>query len=44
MAYQERFETKLLQPFAHPENSEWFSRNFWYYFWVNIISETNPSI
>ena len=25
MVYQERFETKLLQLFAHPESSEWFS-------------------
>jgi len=27
MVYQERFETKLLQLFAHPENSEWCSIN-----------------
>jgi len=25
MVCQERFETNLLQPFAHPENSEWVS-------------------
>jgi len=25
MVYQEQFETKLLQLFAQPENSEWFS-------------------
>jgi len=27
MVYQERFETKLLQLFAHSENSEWFFTN-----------------
>jgi len=25
MVFQNRLETNLLQPFAHPENSEWFS-------------------
>jgi len=34
MFYHDRIETNLLRPFAHPENSDWFSIIF-------LISEVN---
>jgi len=39
MVYQDRLETNLLQLFAHPENSEWFSAIYVIVFEVNIATE-----
>ena len=39
MVYQDWLETKLLQLFEHPENSEWFSTNFVIIFEVSIVDE-----
>jgi len=39
MVYQDRLETNLLQLFAHPENSEWFSVISGIIFKVNIVPE-----
>jgi len=39
MIYQDRLETKLLQLFAHSENSEWFSIILVIVFEVNIGAE-----
>jgi len=39
MAYQDRIETNLLQLFAHPETSEWFSIISGIIFEVNIVAE-----
>jgi len=39
MVYQDRLETNLLQQFAHPGNSEWFSIFSGILFEVNIVSE-----
>jgi len=37
MVYQDRLETNLLQLFAYPENSEWFSISFLLLYLVEII-------
>jgi len=39
MVDKDRLETNLLQLFAHPENSEWFSIIFVIIFEVNIVAE-----
>jgi len=39
MVYQDRFETNLLQLFAHPETSECFSVISVIIFEVNIVAE-----
>jgi len=39
MVYHDRIETKLLELFAHPETSEWFSRISGIIFEVDIVSE-----
>jgi len=39
MVYKDRVETKLLQLFAHPENSEWFSIISYIIFEVIIVAE-----
>ena len=39
MVYQDRIETNLLQLYAYPENSEWFSIIFVIVFEVNIAAE-----
>jgi len=39
IVYQDRLETNLLQVFAYPENSEWFSIIFVIIFEVNIVHE-----
>ena len=39
MVYQDRIETNLLQPFAHPEISERFSIISCIIFEVNIVAE-----
>ena len=39
MAYQDRIETNLLQPFAHPQSSERFSIISVIIFKVNIVAE-----
>jgi len=39
MAHQDLIETNLLQLFAHPENSEWFSIISGNIFEVNIVAE-----
>jgi len=39
MVYKEWLETNLLQLFAHPENSEWFSIIFAIIFEVNIFAD-----
>ena len=39
MVYHDRSETNLLQPFAHPETSEWFSIISGIIFEVNIVDE-----
>jgi len=36
MVYQDCIETNLLQLFAHPENSEWFSIIYVIVFEVNM--------
>jgi len=38
MVYQDRLETNLLQPFAHPETTEWFSIISAIIFEVNIVA------
>jgi len=38
IVYQDRLETNLLQPFAHPENFEWFSISV-IIFEVSIVAE-----
>ena len=38
MVYQDRLEANLLQLFAHPENSEWFSIISGIIFEVNVVS------
>ena len=37
--YQNRLETNLLQLFAHPKNSEWYSIIYVIIFEVNIVAE-----
>jgi len=44
MVYQHRTETYLLQLFAHPETSDCFFYNFWYYFWGQHRCWTETSI
>jgi len=39
MVYQDRIERNLLQLFAHPENSEYFSIISGIIFEVNIVAE-----
>ena len=39
IVYQDHLETNLLQLFAHPENSDWFSIIFAMIFEVNIVEE-----
>jgi len=39
MVYQERFETKLLQLFAHPENSQWFSINSAFFELISFLKQ-----
>jgi len=39
MVYEDRTETKLLQLFAHPENSEWFSTISVISFEVSAVAE-----
>jgi len=36
--FQDQLETNLLQLFAHPQNSEWFSITFAIIFQVNIVA------
>jgi len=43
MIYDDRFETNLLQLFAHLENSEWLSINSVIIFEVNIAAEQNQA-
>jgi len=44
MFYQDKLETNLLQLFAHPDNSEWFSIIFAIIFEINIVAGTEISI
>jgi len=44
MVYQDRFETTLLQQFAHPATSEWFSIISVGIFEVIIVAGTETSI
>jgi len=44
MVYHDRLETSLLQQFAHPETSEWFSIIYVISFEVNIVAEQKQSI
>jgi len=37
--FTKRLKTNLLQLFAHPEESEWFSKIFVIIFEVNIVAE-----
>jgi len=39
MVHQDRLEKNLLQLFAHPERSEWFSIIYDIIFEVNIVAE-----
>jgi len=39
MVYKDRLEKTLLQLFAHPEHSEWFSRIFIIIYGFNIVAE-----
>jgi len=39
MVYQNWIETNLLQLFAHPENSEWFSTISSIIFKLNIVAK-----
>jgi len=39
MVYQDRLETDVLQPFARPENLQWFSIIFVIIFEVKIVAE-----
>jgi len=39
MVYQDRHETNLLQLFAYPENSKWFSTISVNIFNINIFAE-----
>ena len=43
MVDKDRLETNLLQLFAHPENSEWFSTMFVIIFEENIFAEQQQS-
>jgi len=43
MAYQHRIETNLLQLFAHPKSSEWFSIISGIIFEVKIVDEQKPA-
>jgi len=38
MGYKDRLETNLLQLFAHPQNSEWFSIISAIIFEVNVVA------
>jgi len=44
MVYQDRIETNLLQPFAHPETSERFSIISGIIFEVNIVAEQKEAL
>ena len=39
VAYQDRIDTNLLQLFAHPEDSKWFSIIYVVTFEVNVVAE-----
>jgi len=43
MVYQDRLETKLLQLFAHTQNSQWFSIIFAMIFEVNVVAVQNQT-
>ena len=44
MVYQDRTETYLLQLFAHPETSDWFSIIYGIISEVNIVVPLNFSV
>jgi len=39
VVYQDRIDTNLLQLFAHPEDSKWFSIIYVVTFEVNVVAE-----